>query len=100
MPIHRTRQDVDLIGRLARPVTLIGIHDQLRRYAQRLHRMIELEGLRRRDFLVALPLQNEDRRVRVLDKRNRGAVRAYTCGSSYTEPPKNGSIHVSMSFCP
>src|SRR5580692_3523175 len=70
-PVHRLRQDVDLIRDSLRGMSLVGVHDELRRHAERLHRVPKLERLRRRHFLVALALKNQHRRLRLLDKRYR-----------------------------
>src|SRR5262249_27699364 len=70
-PGHRSFLDVRLVVGAADAMSLVLVDDELSRHAQRLQRVPELVALRSGNLRVAIPVEDERRRLDVLDERNR-----------------------------
>src|ERR1041384_2062681 len=66
---------VALVRRVAHQVALAGVDHELGRHAERLERVPQLVGLRRRTLAVALADHDQRRRGHSLDERDRRALR-------------------------
>src|SRR2546423_941555 len=73
-PVDQARRDVDLIGASEEKMSLVGVNDELRPYAETPQSVPVFVGLRDRHLRIAIAAYDQSRCVHVLDERHRGTA--------------------------